>query len=104
MAVQRHWRSQTGYIDLVSSCCEVLPLVLPDSPVCSITITGWAVLGGHTRIKDPNANFRDAFAGTTRNGNGVANALVKINFAYSGYQNAFNLVNETKVLWISVAG
>ena len=48
-------------------------------------------------MEDPHANFRDAFAGTTGNGNGIANALVKINFAYSGYQNAFNVVNETKV-------
>lgn len=26
-----------------------------------------------------------------------ANALVKVNFAYAGYANAFNVVNETKV-------
>ena len=46
---------------------------------------------------DPTANFRDSFAGTTGHGNGIANALVKVNFAYSGYTNAFNVVNETKV-------
>ena len=68
----------------------------------SITITGWVVLGGHTRVEDPHVNFRNSFAGTTSNGNGIANALVKINFAYAGYTNAFNVVNETKVLRLSL--
>ena len=54
------------------------------------------VLGRHTSIADPTANFRNSFAGTTSNGNGIANALVKVNFAYSGYTNAFNVVNEIK--------
>ncbi|MCJ1432071.1 hypothetical protein MMC27_001427 [Xylographa pallens] len=66
------------------------------STLVFITITGWVVLGGHTRVEDPHVNFRNSFAGTTRNGNGIANALVKINFAYAGYTNAFNVVNETK--------
>ncbi|OMP89119.1 High-affinity methionine permease [Diplodia seriata] len=61
-----------------------------------ISITGLVCLGGHTSVADPNMNFRDAFAGTTSNGNGLANALVKITFAYSGYQNAFNVMNEIK--------
>ena len=56
------------------------------------------MLGGHTSVADPTANFRNSFAGTTGNGNGIANALVKVNFAYSGYTNAFNVVNETKVI------
>ncbi|MCJ1293441.1 hypothetical protein MMC34_004996, partial [Xylographa carneopallida] len=66
------------------------------STLVFITITGWVVLGGHTRVEDPHANFRNSFAGTTSNGNGIANALVKINFAYAGYTNAFNVVNETR--------
>ncbi|KAF8628004.1 hypothetical protein AX15_004124 [Amanita polypyramis BW_CC] len=61
-----------------------------------ISITGFVVLGGHTRVKDPHANFRNAFAGTSRDGNGLANALIKVNFAYSGYENAFNVLNEVK--------
>ncbi|KUJ12912.1 amino acid transporter-like protein [Mollisia scopiformis] len=61
-----------------------------------ISITGLVVLGGHSRVKHPRANFEDSFAGTTANGYGLANALVKINFAYAGYTNAFNVVNEVK--------
>ncbi|TVY55910.1 High-affinity methionine permease [Lachnellula cervina] len=61
-----------------------------------ISITGLVVLGGHTRIKDPHANFRDSFSGTTGSGYGLANALVKINFAYFGFTNAFNVVAEVK--------
>ncbi|OJD31604.1 high-affinity methionine permease [Diplodia corticola] len=61
-----------------------------------ISITGLVCLGGHTSVADPTINFHDAFAGTTGNGNGLANALVKITFAYSGYQNAFNVMNEIK--------
>lgn len=55
------------------------------------------VLGGHTRVPDPTANFRNAFEGTTNSGYGITNALVKVMFAYNGYQNAMNVVNEVKV-------
>lgn len=56
------------------------------------------VLGGHTSIKDPKANFRNAFEGSGDAGAyGVTNGLVKIIFAYQGYENAFNIVNEVKV-------
>lgn len=57
------------------------------------------MLGGHTRVADPGANFRNAFekleGGTTAYG--ITNALYKIVFAYAGYTNAFNMVNEVKV-------
>ena len=56
------------------------------------------VLGGHTRVANPTANFTNAFEGTNdASGYGIANALVKVNFAYAGYTNAFNVVNEVKV-------
>jgi amino acid transporter len=62
-----------------------------------ISITGLVVLGGNvSRVPDPGANFRDSFAGTTRNGNDLASALVSIVFSYTGYQNAFNVVNEIR--------
>ncbi|KZZ98367.1 high affinity methionine permease [Moelleriella libera RCEF 2490] len=62
-----------------------------------ISITGLVVLGGHVpRVPQPGANFRDAFDGTTTNGNDLSTALVSIVFAYSGYANAFNVVNEIK--------
>jgi amino acid transporter len=62
-----------------------------------VAITGLVVLGGHTRVKDPHANFRNAFDGTGSSGGyGVTNALYKIIFSYAGYDNAFNVVNEVK--------
>ncbi|KAJ3539462.1 hypothetical protein NM208_g5486 [Fusarium decemcellulare] len=62
-----------------------------------ISITGLVVLGGNvSRVPDPKANFRDSFAGTTNNGNDLSTALVNIVFSYSGYANAFNVVNEIK--------
>lgn len=63
-----------------------------------IGLTGLVVLGGHTRVPDPTANFRDAF----RNFDGapgpygLTNALYRIIFSYAGYANAFNVVNEVK--------
>ena len=63
----------------------------------SISITGLVVLGGNTSIADPGANFRDAFAGTTSDANGLVNALVRITFSYQGFQNCFNVMNEIKV-------
>ncbi|KAL1952984.1 hypothetical protein VTO42DRAFT_3807 [Malbranchea cinnamomea] len=61
-----------------------------------IVITGFVVLGGHTRVQDPGANFRNSFDGVTNNANAIVNALVSINFAYTGYTNAFNVVGELK--------
>ncbi|KAI0895144.1 amino acid transporter [Annulohypoxylon nitens] len=62
-----------------------------------ISITGLVVLGGNvSHIPDPTVNFRNAFEGTTSNGNDLAVALVNIIFSYTGYANAFNLVNEIK--------
>jgi hypothetical protein len=68
-----------------------------DTITNSISITGLVVLGGNTSIADPSANFRDAFAGTTSDANGLVNALVRITFSYQGYQNCFNIMNEVKV-------
>jgi hypothetical protein len=63
----------------------------------SISITGFVVLGGNvSAIPDPNANFRNAFEGTTDNGNDLSTALVNIVFSYTGYANAFSVVNEVK--------
>ncbi|KAK8054926.1 hypothetical protein PG993_000153 [Apiospora rasikravindrae] len=64
-----------------------------------ISITGLVVLGGNVskeRVPDPHANFRHGFEGTTDNGNDLANALVNVIFAYTGYSNAFNVVAEIK--------
>lgn len=65
-----------------------------------VAITGLVVLGGNvSRVPDPHANFRNAFSGfdgTTASAYGITNALYKIYFSYSGYENAFNVVNEVK--------
>ncbi|RYP61398.1 hypothetical protein DL769_007721 [Monosporascus sp. CRB-8-3] len=62
-----------------------------------ISITGFVVLGGGvSRIRDSRVNFRNSFDGTTNNGNDLANALVNVVFSYTGYQNAFYVVNEIR--------
>ncbi|KAK1961672.1 high-affinity methionine permease [Colletotrichum sublineola] len=60
-----------------------------------ISITGLVVLGGHTSVREPHANFKDPFEGRAR-AYGLTNALYRIIFSYSGYENAFNVVNEVK--------
>ncbi|KAF7189196.1 High-affinity methionine permease [Pseudocercospora fuligena] len=60
-----------------------------------VAITGLVVLGGHTSIENPKLNFQNAFDGEA-SPYGVTNAMYKIIFAYAGYENAFNVVNEVK--------
>lgn len=61
-----------------------------------IGITGLVVLGGHTSVPAPHANFDNSFDGVGT-AYGVTNALYKIVFSYAGFENAFNVVNEVKV-------
>ncbi|KAE8449884.1 hypothetical protein EG329_007361 [Mollisiaceae sp. DMI_Dod_QoI] len=62
-----------------------------------IIITGFVVLGGGTKVKDPKANFRNSFEGTKNaTAYGLTNALYRIIFSYGGYNNAFNVANEIK--------
>jgi amino acid transporter len=64
----------------------------------SIAITGLVVLGGHTSVKNPTVNFKNAFEGTeTATAYGATNALTKVWFSFAGYENAFNVVNEVRV-------
>jgi hypothetical protein len=64
----------------------------------SIGISGLVVLGGHTSVKEPKANFRNAFDGSgAATVYGTTNALVKVMFSYAGFENAFNVVNEVRV-------
>lgn len=64
----------------------------------SIGITGLVVLGGNTSVKNPTLNFKNAFSGSSEaTVYGATNALIDIVFSYSGYTNAFNVVNEVKV-------
>ncbi|KAG2075383.1 amino acid transporter [Suillus decipiens] len=59
-----------------------------------LVFTGALVLGGFTRIHDPFANFRSPFSGSTTNPNSLATALVKTNYAFAGWGNAFNVIGE----------
>ncbi|KAG1736583.1 amino acid/polyamine transporter I [Suillus lakei] len=59
-----------------------------------LVFTGALVLGGFTHIRDPFANFRSPFSGSTTNPNSLATALVKTNFAFFGWHNAFNVIGE----------
>ncbi|KAH8699188.1 amino acid permease-domain-containing protein [Talaromyces proteolyticus] len=62
-----------------------------------ISIAGLVVLGGHTKIADPNINWRNAWEGTsTASAYGATNAMIKIIFSYAGYTNAFGVINEIK--------
>lgn len=62
-----------------------------------IAITGLVVLGGNiSSIPDPHSNFRNAFDGLPPTPYGLNNALYRIIFSYTGFDNAFNVVNEVK--------
>lgn len=62
-----------------------------------ISISGLVILVGHVpRVENPGINFRDGFAGTTSSGYNLSQAMVNISFAFSGWQNAFNMANEIK--------
>jgi amino acid transporter len=62
--------------------------------VCSVAVTGVAVLAGFTRVSDPLANFHHLWRGGTTNPNALATALLKTNYAYIGWSNAFNVLGE----------
>ncbi|KAI0685727.1 amino acid transporter [Cytidiella melzeri] len=71
-----------------------------------VVVTGWAVLAGHTKIQDPHANFRNAFAGSSHSGNDYATAMFKVLFAYSGWSNVNYVMNNVKnpVRTLKIAG
>ncbi|KAH3663917.1 hypothetical protein WICMUC_005856 [Wickerhamomyces mucosus] len=62
--------------------------------VLFISITGLVVLGGHTSIEDPKANFKNSWEGTTKSPNDIANAIIKVSFSYGGAAYAFATVSE----------
>ena len=59
-----------------------------------IAISGFAVLGGGTRVTNQFANFQNAWEGTTTDPNAIANSIVNISFSYGGTGYAFSLVSE----------
>ncbi|GEQ71149.1 hypothetical protein JCM33374_g4830 [Metschnikowia sp. JCM 33374] len=60
-----------------------------------IAITGLVVLGGHTKVGNTHDIFKDAWKGTTKDGNSISNAILKVVFSYSGSGYAFSVVAET---------
>ena len=48
-----------------------------------IVVSGWAVLAGHTSVKDPHANFSNVFAGSSTSSNDVHNLLTCISHAFA---------------------
>ncbi len=40
--------------------------------------SGWVVLAGKTRVQDPHANFRHAFAGSSTSSNDVCTGLISV--------------------------
>ncbi|KAK6198658.1 amino acid permease-domain-containing protein [Scheffersomyces amazonensis] len=60
-----------------------------------IIITGFVNLGGNTRVAEPHAVFKDAWKGSTSDGNAIANAIIKVSFSYSGTQYVFRMVGES---------
>lgn len=62
----------------------------------SMAALGLAVLAGLTRIEDPYANFHNIFEGSSSSLNSLAMGLVKTNYAYIGWQNAFNVLGEVR--------
>lgn len=60
-----------------------------------IAISGLVVLGGGTRVHNSHDIFKNAWEGTTTNGNAISNAILKVSFSYGGTQYVFSLVGES---------
>jgi amino acid transporter len=72
-----------------------------------IIVTGWVVLGGGvSKVPDPNASFRNSFAGSAKSGNEYATALFKVLNSYAGWNNAAYVLNEVRnpVRTLKIAG
>ena len=62
----------------------------------SMAALGLAVLAGLTKVKNPYANFHNIFEGSSSSLNSLSMGLVKTNYAYIGWQNAFNVLGEVR--------
>ncbi|KAI5115929.1 hypothetical protein M0805_009865 [Coniferiporia weirii] len=71
-----------------------------------IIITGWVVLGGHTRVQNPHANFHNSFAGSSHSSSDYATATFKVLNAYAGWSNINYVLNEVRdpVRTLKIAG
>lgn len=71
-----------------------------------IVVSGWVVLSGKTDVKDPHANFRNAFEGSSTSSNNYATATFKVLNAYSGWSNVNYVLNNVRdpVRTLKIAG
>ena len=60
-----------------------------------IIIVGFVTFGGGTRISNPTYIFKNAWEGTTKDGNAISNAIIKVSFSYGGTQYVFGVVGES---------
>ncbi|CUM45803.1 uncharacterized protein AC631_05775 [Debaryomyces fabryi] len=63
--------------------------------IAFIIITGFVTLAGGTRIANPTSIFKNAWEGTTTDGNAISNAIIKVSFSYGGTQYVFGVVGES---------
>ncbi|KAI0063741.1 high affinity methionine permease [Artomyces pyxidatus] len=68
--------------------------------------SGWVVLSGKTKIKDPHFNFVHAFSGSSHSGNDYATATFKVLYAYSGWSSVNAVMNNVKhpIRTLKIAG
>ncbi|KAK9773143.1 putative high affinity methionine permease protein [Seiridium cardinale] len=81
---------------LLIKCCRSAKFIT----LIFIAVTGFVVLGGHTKVQSPTANFDNAFQGSATPYR-LTNALYRTIFSDGDYNNAFNVVNE---IWIKRNG
>lgn len=71
-----------------------------------VVITGCVVLSGKTHIKDPLANFRNIFSGSSHSSNDYATATFKVLDAYAGWEGINYVMNNVRnpVQTLKIAG
>jgi L-type amino acid transporter 9 len=71
-----------------------------------VVITGWVVLSGKTHIANPQANFANAFAGSSHSSGDYATATFKVLNAYAGWSNVNYVLNNVRnpVRTLKIAG
>lgn len=74
---QRPYHPQ-GHCACFVSELSALPVPKTEEENDSMVVSGVAVLTGLTRIKDPYANFKDPFKGSSWNGNALSTAMVSL--------------------------
>ncbi|QPG73303.1 hypothetical protein FOA43_000613 [Brettanomyces nanus] len=60
-----------------------------------VSFSGFAALAGSTKAPKDHSIFHNAWEGTTRDGNDISNALLKVIFSFGGTPYAFGVVAET---------